>query len=160
MNTIWKRELMFDKEFYPTPRQVIEKMLFEADIKDTHYILDPSAGKGDILKAVKSRFSNYYNDIGDRKLYGIEINQDLLSILRDNEIQILADDFLEYVPSMSFDRILMNPPFSNGDEHLLHAWDILDKGKIVCLLNAETIKNPYTKKRKLLSHIISENGYA
>jgi hypothetical protein len=154
---------MFNDEFFPTPKEVIEKMVLEADLNKEHYILDPSAGKGDILEYIKSDFTtfgNNYNYLEDRKLYGIELNQDLATILKEKEVRVLADDFLEYEPSMSFDRILMNPPFSNGDEHLLKAWEILDSGKIVCLLNAETIKNPYTKKRKLLLEIISKNGYA
>ncbi|HHX67963.1 MAG TPA: DUF4942 domain-containing protein, partial [Gallicola sp.] len=42
-------------------------------------------------------------------------------------------------------------PFSNGDDHLLKALDMQkDGGSIVCLLNAETIKNPYSNSRKVL----------
>ena len=52
----------------------------------------------------------------------------------------------------------MNPPFSNADEHLLKAWDILESGEIVCLLNTETLANPYTKRRQLLASIIGQHG--
>lgn len=52
----------------------------------------------------------------------------------------------------------MNPPFANGDEHVLHAWEILKKGSIIALLNAETITNPFSTKRHLLGRIIKENG--
>jgi hypothetical protein len=52
----------------------------------------------------------------------------------------------------------MNPPFSNGDEHLLKAWDILHEGHIVCLLNEQTILNPHTNRRKLLKTIIDQHG--
>ena len=39
----------------------------------------------------------------------------------------------------------MNPPFSEGDKHLLKAINIMKNGgQIVCILNAETIKNPYS----------------
>ena len=35
----------------------------------------------------------------------------------------------------------MNPPFSNGDKHLLKALKMQEKGgAIICLLNAETIR--------------------
>ena len=45
----------------------------------------------------------------------------------------------------------MNPPFSNGDKHLLKALQMQEKGgNIVCLLNAETLRNPYTESRKEL----------
>lgn len=58
---------------------------------------------------------------------------------------------------MSFDFIIMNPPFSNGDEHFIKAWEIADNTTIVCLLNSETINNPYSEKRKLVKKIIDDN---
>jgi hypothetical protein len=54
--------------------------------------------------------------------------------------------------------VVMNPPFAAGDLHLLKAWDWLYKGEIVCLLNAETLRNPYTETRKRLVKIIAENN--
>jgi hypothetical protein len=54
--------------------------------------------------------------------------------------------------------ILMNPPFSNGDEHLLKAWDILVDGDIVCLLNAETINNSFSERRQHLKKLIEKHG--
>ena len=51
----------------------------------------------------------------------------------------------------------MNPPFSNGDEHLLKALEMQkDGGSIICLLNAETIRNPYTNRRKALLQTLNE----
>ncbi len=52
----------------------------------------------------------------------------------------------------------MNPPFSAGVDHALKAWELLYNGEIVCILNAETIKNPYTAKRKLLVNLIVQHG--
>ena len=50
-----------------------------------------------------------------------------------------------------YSLILMNPPFSQGDLHLLKALEIQKNGgSIICLLNAETLLNPYTNTRKLL----------
>jgi hypothetical protein len=51
----------------------------------------------------------------------------------------------------------MNPPFANGDLHLLKAIDIQKNGgKIVCILNAETIDNPYSNTRKLLANTLNK----
>ena len=51
----------------------------------------------------------------------------------------------------------MNPPFSAGAAHLLKALEIMkDGGKIRCLLNAETIRNPYTNERKELAQKLNE----
>lgn len=53
----------------------------------------------------------------------------------------------------------MNPPFSDGVKHLLHAIEIAEKtgSEIVCILNANTIKNPYSNGRKLLLQKFSRN---
>ena len=37
-------------EFYPTPQSLVEKMLQGIDWAYIHTILEPSAGKGDILR--------------------------------------------------------------------------------------------------------------
>jgi hypothetical protein len=52
----------------------------------------------------------------------------------------------------------MNPPFSNGAAHLLKAWEFVHNAEIVCLLNEETIKNPYTAERQKLAKIIERHG--
>ena len=52
---------------------------------------------------------------------------------------------------MPYQTIIMNPPFHDGAKHLLKALAILaDGGEIACILNAETIRNPYTNERKAL----------
>ena len=39
---------MFDKEFYPTPPDLIAKMIKGVDLDTVRYVLEPSAGKADI----------------------------------------------------------------------------------------------------------------
>ena len=203
-------------EFYPTPKSLVEKMLEGIDWTYIRTILEPSAGKGDILREVakneyergwsERRFDvdcieldpnlrqilkynfgereealkkehrsirdkykycqerrheqsyEYYNDNTRNyeplppndleRLKGIDAE---LGTFFRNGIQIIHDNFLTYNPFKQYDLIIMNPPFSNGDKHLLKALDIQKMGgNIVCLLNAETIRNPYTETRKEL----------
>lgn len=91
------------------------------------------------------------------KLFAIEKSIDLQATLKGKGYKLLDTDFLNYQKDIDFDLIVMNPPFSNGDDHFLKAWDISENTEIVCLLNAETIKNPYTKSRQLLLKIIEDN---
>ncbi len=158
---------MFEKEFYPTPDFLIDKLLrpfeYEKDI-DGEYnyhlgkydiqgsILDPSAGKGDILEYVKD------NTKGRAEFFAIELNPELQQVLRSKEMQVIESDFLRYEDDEYFDFIIMNPPFSNGVDHLLQAIEISRDTKIACILNAETLKNPYSEKRKKLLSIIEEFG--
>lgn len=82
----------------------------------------------------------------------IELNPTLQNVLDGREIPVIDDDFLSFDGEQHYDFIIMNPPFSNGDEHLLHAIKLAEKtgSEIVCILNANTIRNPYSNTRKLL----------
>lgn len=157
---------MFDPEFYPTPANIVKYMLepYNDNLENRH-ILEPSAGSGNMLDAITSKISIDFGGrsydksrVNKRKVYCIERDPELSMILQNKGYKIVGNDFLDYQPQHMIDLIMMNPPFSNGDEHLLHAWDILEGGDIACLLNAETIKNPFSQRRELLSKIIEDHG--
>ena len=46
---------MFDKDFYPTPDNLIDKMLDGVNLSMIHSVLEPSAGKGDIVEHLKRK---------------------------------------------------------------------------------------------------------
>lgn len=148
---------MYNKDYYPTPDNIIIKMItpYRNDIRDKT-ILEPSAGTGSILDVLCQNYGLY--QAKPENVYCIESDPELRAVLADKGYQVIHDDFLSFDCQYKFDLIVMNPPFSNGDEHLLKAWDIMGTGDIVCLLNAETINNPYTERRKLLKNIIEDNG--
>lgn len=141
---------MFDSEFFPTPARVAYKMLARVSPEARHF-LDPSAGKGDLAEAVKRQLRSATVDC-------IEQSPELASVLSGKEFPVVGYDWLEYSGVCYYDAIIMNPPFSNGDAHLLRAWDFLHHGEIVCLLNEETIKNPHTAARQRLVSIIEKHG--
>lgn len=199
-------------EFYPTPQSLVEKMLQGVDFDYIHTILEPSAGKGDILRMLAQKEKITFHR--DRKfdVDCIEIDPNLRQILKynfsddrkrelrkkedelnpvtkwnskknqyetvpspnpdefkrieeelncffSNGIHIVHDDFLTYNPYKQYDLIIMNPPFSNGDKHLLKALKTQEKGgNIICLLNAETLKNPYTETRRELLRLLKEHN--
>ncbi len=145
---------MINKDFYPTPSEIVWKMIDWLELQ-WKYILEPSAGKWDILDVI-AWHSSYYNT--KKNLYAIESEPELQAILISKGYKVCGNDFLEYKNDINYDFIIMNPPFSNGDEHFLHAWDIIENGTIVCLLNEETVLNPYSEKRKLVQKIINDNN--
>jgi len=159
---------LFDKEFYPTPQAIIHKMTAPyAQSLATRTVLEPSAGNGAILDALSSGVPyDFENKRGEKirlegkasRIYCIEKDPELRLILQQKGYRVISDDFLTFTPEHRFDLILMNPPFSHGAEHLLHAWEILRSGDIACLLNAETLRNPCTAKRRQLAAIIAEHG--
>lgn len=138
---------MFNPDFYPTPKPLIEKMWQLVDRRRIANILEPSAGKGDILDYIKdlNSFSHYrYN------YSAIEKEFELRATLKGKGYKVLDSDFLAYSGLDRFDLIIANPPFSQGEHHLLKALSMMDSGQIVFLLNAETLKNPCTNARKEL----------
>lgn len=142
---------MFNPDFYPTPKEVIYQMLEGTNINDK-IILEPSAGKGDII--------DYLNDNGAKEVLFCEVNEDLQKISQSKG-RFLESDFLSLESSevSHIDLIVMNPPFSKDLEHILHAFNIAPSGsKIIALCNAQTFLNPYTQQRKELKNNIELYG--
>jgi len=145
--------MLNNKSFYPTPSPLIQRML--SKIKGyPDKVLEPSAGKGDIIEGYMRRFDLHRST----DISAIEIDEDLQATLRGKGFTLIDQDFLTYSGPDKFDLIIANPPFDTGDLHLLKAIEILYRGQIVFLLNAETLKNPCTNTRKELTVKLEELG--
>lgn len=89
------------------------------------------------------------------RLHELRREKRILSQVED--FYIVHDDFLTFDTRKRYDLILMNPPFADGDAHLLKAITLLAPGgHLRCLLNAETLRNPYSNRRKELQKTLSE----
>jgi len=146
-------------DLWPTPPLLASKMIsrikkFEGTYKHDLNILEPSAGKGDLIEALNA--DSRYNNNRYEKISAIEIDPDLRATLLGKNIKVIDSDFLTFAGQDKFDLIIMNPPFRDGDKHLLKAIDIMYRGQIICLLNAETLRNPHTNTRKMLVDKLSE----
>ena len=159
---------MFEfKDFYPTPKSLSCRLF--SMLKDTlriKYILEPSAGKGDLIKAYKDwfakehpRYIGYNRTVDDHlKIEAVEIEPQLANLLRGDQVNVVWDDFLSYDAKRFYDLILANFPFSEGCEHLLKAIEIQERigGQILCIVNAETLRNPFTNSREILVERLQE----
>jgi hypothetical protein len=142
-------------DFYPTPKNLINKMLSKIDFRTIRSVLEPNGGKGDLIEAIQEKFkytlSSYNRKEKKFDIDTIELDQNLQYILKGKNLRLVHDDFLTYSTYKKYDLICMNPPFSQGDKHLLKAIELQQAGgKIVCILNSETLKNPYSNYRKEL----------
>lgn len=130
--------------FYPTPRTLLKKMLGGVSLWKYPHILEPEAGKGDICDYLREQRK-------ELDIECIELNPELAATLRGKGYSVIHDDFLNFEPVYSYNLIVMNPPFDNGAAHLLKALQVMASGgRILCILNAETLKNPCTNQRKSL----------
>jgi Methyltransferase small domain len=135
-----RRRAIYTKvpDFFPTPPEIINRMLELARIDSSHRVLDPSAGAGDICLAVRK--------LGAR-VDCFEINWDLHQALTLLDFQPLDRDFLSATPQSIYDRVLMNPPFSKDAyiDHVRAAYDWLAPGgELVAVL-----PNGYQSSRSL-----------
>ena len=143
------------EEFYPTPEALLDKITEGIRWRDVHTVLEPSAGKGDMAQYAINAAKNGRSY--DFDIDCIEIDEDLKAALKGKELRVIHDDFLTFKTFKKYDLILMNPPFSNGATHLLKALDMQkDGGAIICILNAETLKNTCTNERLMLKARLEE----
>lgn len=153
--------LIYD-EFYPTPAKLIDKMLSGIDFRLVANVLEPSAGKGDIAdvlfkKLGDANWRRMDRDKAKTMIDCIELQEDLQHILTGKGYTVVHDDFLSFRTHKQYDLIVMNPPFSNGDAHLWKALELVKHGgTVICILNAETLRNPYTNLRRVLSQKLED----
>ena len=78
-----------NKDFYPTPQNLIDKMLDGLDWGMIHTILEPSAGKGNIVEALRKKedFNNRWYTKVKLNIDCIENDQNLRHILKGKELQ-------------------------------------------------------------------------
>lgn len=115
--------------FFPTPKPVISKMIERAEIRDGMKVLEPSAGKGDIIAGIKEAHPNTSVD-------ALEISSTLRDVLAAKGHKLVGDDFLAH--SGQYDRIIMNPPFEKFADvtHVQHAYKNLKPGgRIVSVMS-------------------------
>jgi hypothetical protein len=137
-------------QFFETPKEVVKQMIELADIKTGMGVLEPSAGHGAICDELSK----------DIELTCIEIDRDKCVILFDKGYKKVHEiDFLEYNGN-TFERIIMNPPFTKGQDatHILHAYDLLNEiGTLVAVASASVEFNSQKKYQKL-RELIEKNG--
>lgn len=123
-------------QFFETPDNVVGFMIGNAAILPGTRILEPSAGRGAIVKEIRKR---YQDDVTIDVFELDDINRKFLSIqnMVDND---LGKDFMLRMPTEEeqYDYIVANPPFRNNQdiEHIMRMWLWLKKGGTMVTLSS------------------------
>ncbi|QQP86901.1 class I SAM-dependent methyltransferase [Entomomonas asaccharolytica] len=117
-------------QFYPTPENIAKEAIEIAEIGETDQCLEPSAGIGGLADFMPK----------DRTLC-VEISELHSKILKEKGFTVVNGDFIELAEKTNkrFDRIVMNPPYSEGrwKAHIEAASKLLNEnGKLVAVLPA------------------------
>lgn len=118
-------------QFYPTPRGLAERLVALADIGDSHTVLEPSAGTGGLADLLPPERTTC-----------VEISGLHCKVLEAKGHSVVWSDFLPWADGRAsegktFDRVVMNPPFSEGrwHAHVDHAAALLTPGgRLVAIL--------------------------
>lgn len=124
-------------QFFETPARVIQKMIELAEIRDDMDILEPSAGKGAIIEGILK-----YRETCT--IYYAELQKENVTHIRetfDEEAICIEFDFVKVAPAqlmIKFDRVIMNPPFTRGQDiaHVEHAYNFLKPGGILVAITS------------------------
>lgn len=112
-------------QFYPTPESLAKIAVDLADIDGEHTVREPSAGVGGLADLLPK----------DRT-HCVEISKLNCSVLSAKGFDVTNEDFLAW-QGPAVDRIVMNPPFSQGrwQAHVEHAASMLKPdGRLVAIL--------------------------
>ena len=146
---------LFGADFYPTPPEVAALMLDPLDLR-RKTVLEPSAGSGNLVRECLAR--------GAAEVLWCEAESKLRSILGGIRSAMPAQscsDFLrvDAADVSHIDLIVMNPPFSADEVHILHAWEIAPSGcEIVALCNWNTCEGAYRRLQLQLASLVEGYG--
>lgn len=133
-------------QLFPTPPELARRLVELADVRPGQRVLEPSAGTGNLCRAIHATFTGA--DCGT--LTAIEINAELVRGLEEQRnktlhahaanFTIACGDFMDYSPEALglFDRVVMNPPFADRQDisHILHARQFLKPGGVLAAICA------------------------
>lgn len=112
-------------QLFPTPRELAARMIEEANIQPWGLTLEPSAGTGRLVDAAFSAAVHV-------RIVAVENEPGMARALRaGNKCEdVICADFMTWDTSARFDRVVMNPPFANGQDiaHIRRAFDLLKPG--------------------------------
>ncbi|WP_252151717.1 class I SAM-dependent methyltransferase [Escherichia coli] len=100
-------EIRAESQLFVSPAPICDRLVTLAEISNRDHILEPSAGTGAILRAIRDTAPEAMCD-------AVEINSGLVRYLRENfnGVRVQCGDFMEWQSVQYYSRIIMNPPFS------------------------------------------------
>lgn len=123
-------------QFYPTPESLARIAVEFAEIGEQHACLEPSAGTGglaDLMPKDRTRC--------------VEVSPLHCTVLESKGHTVEQADFIAWAESCesAFDRIVMNPPFSEGrwKAHTESALRLLSPGGVLVAILPASAKNSY-----------------
>lgn len=139
-----KKEIRKQFQCFFTPDALADRMVELAEVKQSDWILEPSAGNGQIIRAIQ-------RVLPQKSVTCYELlEENCQELYKIKGAELMAKDFFSLhkivkydgnnrpIPKAGFDKILMNPPFSKHQDiaHVQHAHQFLaDGGRLVAIMS-------------------------
>lgn len=137
-----KRNLKKEFQFFATPEKLADKLVKLAKLLPQDTILEPSAGQGAIVEAIRRSGHNGL-------IHCIELMQTNSIILCNKRIVHDNCDFLTFPFKVKYSKIIANPPFAKNQDidHILKMYSILsDNGTLVCITSESWVSGSQKKQ--------------
>ena len=134
--------------FFETPEPVARQVILLAEIWPEHTILEPSAGRGALLKFMLQTKSAF-----------CELHPANMQHMKERfpGATPLAEDFMS-LQSYSFDRIIANPPFTRQQDvdHVTHMYELLNPGGVLVSVMSPGWQFRENRKSQAFRNLIEE----
>ena len=113
-------------DFYATPVEVVENFLDNYTLPKGN-ILEPSAGNGNIIVALRNRWIN-------SNITALELREEEEKTLKREADEVIIGNFLEWTPSKEYSVIIGNPPYSLAKEFMEKCFEISNENTVIIML--------------------------
>lgn len=140
-------------EQFFTPLAAADKVWERAQLRPEHHVLEPSAGSGNLLNAPLR--------LGCR-ITCVEQDARLADLLRPLNVEVVCADFLSLEwATPRFDRVIMNPPFSRGQDvdHVTRAYQLLLPGGLLVAIMSPHWRFADDARSKGFRHMANDHAF-
>lgn len=143
-----------DYEFFPTPPELVQRLLLQTGLQAGMTMLEPQAGSGAIALAAAEV-------VGKDKVTCYELMPRNVERLRDLGFELDGGvDFLQVTPEPRYSVVCMNPPFSGGKDitHVEHAMKFLVPGGRLGAITSTTWRTATNAKSRAFRAWVKEHA--
>lgn len=122
-----------DFQFFSTPPALADWLVSLSDVRPDYAILEPSAGTGAIITAIRKACPDVVVDAFEL------MPENRQALEKMSGVSLVGDDFTQGVPRL-YDRIFANPPFSKNQDirHVRMMYDTLNPdGGEMCVITSQ-----------------------
>lgn len=146
------REKRQQAQYFPTPAPVVQRLIRLAELEPGMEVLEPSAGSGAIASGVAA---------AGAVVDCIERDPGYAAALADAGIarSVQVADFLTVPAERRYDRVIMNPPFTQGADmrHIEHALRFLNPDGLLVSVMSNVITDD-DSRTCAFRHLVEDRG--